>query len=171
MKKVFLLVVLFLAMAVSMVGQTSTPPTLDAEVSVDTGNAYGSTGKFARSFTNVDANFGSAITYTADTTNGDSFTINVAGAYAISYTDGTGTGDVLGISLNTSGTTSLGTLLTNTPADLLCEASIPAGYAENCSVTILLNVNDVIRACRATGGNSGANDHNIAARFLITKVR
>lgn len=97
---------------------------MDSEVSVDTGNSYGSTGLYARRFTNTDANVGSDITYTQDATNGDSFTVNADGTYSISYTDGTTTGDVLGISLNGSGATAMSSL---TQSAVLCVASIPAG--------------------------------------------
>lgn len=148
--------------------QSSAPPRLDSEVSLDTGNSYGSTGIYARRFTNTDANVGPDITYTADATNGDSFTVNANGTYAVSYSDGSGTGDVIGISLNGSGATAMQGLAQSA---VFCQQSMPAGTAASCSVTIELAATDVLRAHRSIGASLGANDSNTAARFIITKVR
>ena len=165
MKMVALFLVLLVCVGIE--AQTSTPTT-DSEISVDTGNGYGSTGVYVRSFTNVVANVGTAISYTADTTNGDYFTINADGVYAVSYTDGTTTGDVLGISVNGASTTALNSLAS---ARVLCQGSIPAGYIESCSATLALASGDVVRAHRTVGRSLGTNDNNIWARFIITRVR
>jgi hypothetical protein len=145
--------------------QSSTPPCLDSEVSVDTGNAYGSTGVKIRRFANVDTNVGSDITYVDSATDGASFTINTNGVYAISYYDGS-VNDNLAISLNASTTTSA-TSLSGT--NRLCLASI-VNQAQGCSVIVILAIGDVVRAHRMTGGSS-YSDSDIAARFIITKVR
>lgn len=90
--------------------QSSAPPRMDSEVSVDTGNGYGSTGVYARRFTNTDASVGSSVTYTQSATDGDTFTVNEDGTYAISYSDGSTTGDVIGVSLNGSASTAMSSL-------------------------------------------------------------
>lgn len=167
-------VVLAIALLLSVVAvqrrvfaQTAAPPALASEVSVDTGNGFGSTGAYTMTFANVDANVGAAITYASDATNGDTFTINTDGVYAISYSDGAAVnpGDIIGITLNGSASTAFAS---QAAGSRLCTQSMPNGYTANCSVTIILARNDVIRAQRslATAGTST----NSAARFIITKV-
>jgi hypothetical protein len=144
--------------------QSSTPPCLDSEVSVDTGNAYGSTGVKIRRFANVDTNVGSDITYVDSATDGASFTINTNGIYAITYADGSVT-DNLAISLNASTTTSASSL---SGTNRLCLVSA-TNTAESCSVTLILSAGDVIRPHRSTGGSS-YSDNDTSARFIITRL-
>src|SRR5215471_16225278 len=78
-----------------------------SEISVNTGNGFGSVGVYARRFLNVDVATGSDITYTQDATNGDSFSINTTGIYAISDTDFSWLADTFSISLNSDPATEI----------------------------------------------------------------
>ena len=82
-----------------------------SEVTVDTGNVYGSTATVIPRFSNIRLNQGSAITYADSATSGASFTINEDGVYAISYSNGGGGGAGIGITVNenlaSTGTTSI----------------------------------------------------------------
>lgn len=145
--------------------QTSSP-TLDSEVSVEGGSGYGSTGVYARTFSNVVVNLGSDITYSSDVTNGDSFTINTTGLYAIAYSDGHASGDNLGISINGASTTSLPSL---TASRRVCFVTV-INMNEACSVVVLLSSSDVIRAHWQVGGGGGTNAQPYS-RFVITRIR
>ena len=70
-----------------------------SEVRVDTSTGNGSTGNRLKVFSNSNVQ-GTDITYTSDAINGDTFTINETGVYAISYTANASAGDVFTISLN-----------------------------------------------------------------------
>lgn len=141
MKKSYVVLVGALLFAGLMWAQTSNPPNLESEVTMDTGNGFGSTGLYARRFSNVDVNIGSDITLAQNATNGDSFTINTNGIYAISYTNYSANGDTSSISLNSSGATTLNSLTT---ANRLCSFSMGTGQLASCSVTLGLSSGDVI---------------------------
>lgn len=159
--------VLLLTLVGLVIAQTSTPPNNSSEVSVDTGNGFGSSGTYVMRFANVDANVGTAIAYTSSSIDGDSFTINTDGVYSITYTDGAAVspGDTIGISLNGGTSTSFASL---SAGNRLCDQSMPYSYVASCSVTLLLNRNDVVRAHRtlATAGTAT----NSITRFIIVKV-
>lgn len=144
--------------------QTSTP-SLESEVSLGGGTGYGSTGIYARRFTSVNATIGSDITYTSSSVDGDSFTINTAGVYGISYTEGIPTSDNAGISVNLASTTSFSSAFGT--ANQLCAMTI-ANTASSCSVTVLLSAGDVIRAHSTAG--SGPNTQGVS-KFVIVKIR
>src|SRR6266403_630079 len=167
MKKSYVVLLGLLLMFAGLVwSQTSAPPTLaTSEVSMDTGNGFGSTGLYARRFSNVDVNVGSDITLTQSATNGDSFTINTNGICAISYTNYSANGDTSIISLNSSGATTTNSL---TVANRLCAFSMSAGQLHSCSITLGLSSGDVIRAHSSTAGQTDGNDY---VRFVITRVR
>lgn len=165
MKKATWFVLLAVLLGASLAwAQTSNPPSLSSEVTVDTGNGFGSSGLYARRFANVDVNFGTDITLTQSATDGDSFTINQNGVYAISYTDYSQFGDTFVISLNSSPSVTINSL---TPANRLCAASLSAGALESCAVTIGLSAGDVIRAHRSTAGQT---DGSAYVRFVITRA-
>lgn len=147
--------------------QTATPPSLESEVSLDTGNGFGTTGLYARRFANIDAYIGSDITYTDDAANGAYFTVNTNGLYSITYTDGLPNVDNVAISLNASASTSV---YYTAAAKVLCVVSISSS-GSSCSVTILLNSGDVIRAHRYLGGASYPGDTEYSSRFIMTKIR
>jgi hypothetical protein len=100
---------------------TATPLNPVSMVTVYGANGYGSTNTVIRRFSTVGTNTGSSITYADSATLGASFTINISGVYAISYTDmipSNVTSYVAGVSLNS---TQLTTIIYNiTPANILC---------------------------------------------------
>lgn len=78
------------------------PPLAQQMVRLNTVNGYGSTNAAIRRFTNVVTNAGTAITYADSAPLGASFTINVAGVYAVSYSENFNVAGVIGLSLNSS---------------------------------------------------------------------
>lgn len=148
--------------------QTSTP-TIESEVSVSTGSGYGSTGQYVRTFSTVDANYGSDITYTSDTTNGDYFTINTTGLYAITYSDGSPNTDYFTISVNGASTTSLISLGS---VHRLCFVTV-GNNDSDCQTTVMLSSSDVIRAHWYLGGTNGLNPTNSQtyAKLIIVRVK
>jgi hypothetical protein len=164
-KSGILLVALLFVLMSSFYGSHVVQATASSEVSVDTGNGFGSTGTFALRFTNTDVSTGTAITYSQSAVNGDSFTINSTGIYGISYTDGTPSGDNTAISVNLSGSSSV--TGSTPPANVLCRGTMGANESTSCSVTTVLTSGDVIRAHRSVATDGGTN---VAARFIIVKV-
>lgn len=174
-KKVVLVVFAFLSLLLIwkvppiVNAQTSNPPTLQlSEVAVDSANGFGSTGVYARTYANIDVNVGSDITYASSSTNGDSWTINTPGVYSMSWSDEVTSGDTGIISLNTAGTT---TINSASIANKLCWQALPSNIATSCSVTLGLNVNDVVRVTFSTGGNCSCTNATSVGRFIITRVR
>jgi hypothetical protein len=141
-----------------------------SEVYVDTPNGYGSTNTKIRRFTTVQANTGTAITYTDSATLGGSFTINEDGVYAISYVDRcSGTTGRHGISVSTTAPT--------TAIDSLTYAAGYRGMTQSgqfgavnafneFNKTLILRSGDVVRA--HTDGVPSSTD--TASFFSITKV-
>lgn len=135
-------------------------------VIADTPTGHGSTGTKVRKFTSANTTtVGTAITYAADATNGDTFTINENGVYSIRFSDGysTGTGHI-GISRNASATTT--NIYSLAQAQQIAFTESYTGLVGQCSVTIRLNSGDIIRA-----QTSGVN--NISAtycQFRIEKI-
>ena len=136
------------------------------EVSVANGTGYGTTGVYARTFGTVIVNSGTAITYIPDAVNGDSFVINAAGTYAVSYTDGDINTDDVGISLNLPSTTNFSASWGT--AQELCEFEL-SDTGASCSATVKLAKGDVLRA-HSTFGGPPPNSQPVA-RFIVTKVR
>lgn len=139
----------------------------DSMIRVDTDDGYGSTSTMVRKFTNVTSTTGSAITLTQSSTLGWYFTINVAGVYAISYTQTLQAQGVIGIALNASGTTAIDSL---SVANRLNSAHTPnqtaATRAGFVGWTGLLAVNDVITA----QGDGTAGGGTGLGQFTITQV-
>ena len=88
-------------------------------------------------------NTGSDITYTASSTNGDSYTINTAGVYSIHLNDGYASGACqIGISLNSAQLTT--NIASITAANRVAYGQGPAtGVDGSTSTTWILAVNDV----------------------------
>lgn len=130
------------------------------------GNGYGSTANRRRRFTTVLENVGTAITLTQSSVNGDTFTINSNGIYAMSYNDGySGGAFEAGITRNSNGTTSVAAV---PDADLLAYYTSPGGSALlPMSTTRYLTAGTVIEAT-----TDGTADRTTAkqVRFSITKV-
>jgi hypothetical protein len=121
------------------------------EIVVTTGSGHGSTNTKIRRFTTTQSSVGTAITYADSSANGGSFTINEAGIYAITFTDGkSATAAQFGISVNSSQLTT--SIVSITATDRLGSTNNGAGNL-HMSMTILasLSSSDVIRA--HTDGN------------------
>lgn len=121
-------------------------------VRLNTANGRGSTNTCIQRFTNIDTNYGTAITYADSATLGASFTINEDGIYSINFYKGINTGTSIcqaGISLNSSQLTT--GLFSVAVADRLSAVGINAGAGfgattvYQASWTGPLKYNDVIR--------------------------
>jgi hypothetical protein len=145
--------------------QTSTP-SAESEVSVADANGYGSTGVYARTFATSIASVGGSITYTSDSVNGDYFTINNNGVYAISYSDGNPNVWNAGVSLNFAATSAWSTVWGT--GKELCNFTL-SNSGGSCSATVLLASGDVLRAHRDSNA-AGANSQT-EARFIVVRVR
>ena len=88
-----------------------------AQVSVRTGNGFGSTNTKVRRFSTTDYSLGSNITYTDSSTLGGTFTVNAPGVYTACYSDGQVAGQpYIGIVVN--GTALTTSVATSAPARL-----------------------------------------------------
>ena len=133
-------------------------------VRVYTANGFGSTNTVIRRFTTAATNQGSDITYADSATAGASFTINVAGVYAISYTEDVGVQSNAGVSLNSSQlTTSITSIAV---ADRLVSTTIQANLRASVAWTGYLAAGSVIRPHTA-GAAASANDQ---VTFTIVRV-
>jgi hypothetical protein len=139
-----------------------------SEVIVDSGNGHGSTNTKIRRFSNTRRSIGGAITYSASAVNGDSFTINEPGEYAISYSDMHSSSDeFFGITINDSAlTTNVGTPLTYAQGLRAMTFNVSTRVI-SLSWTGRLSVNDVIRAHT----NGTANGTDAKTMFTVSKVR
>ncbi len=159
---------------------TSTSPAsaINSFVQAWNGNGQGATGTTTRCFSNSTSN-GSDITYTPDTTNGDTFTINTTGLYSVQYRDAltAGSGSTLGIgaTVNSSGTS------TNI-ASLTAGTQVPFGYTQISEVSgdnisdetsgvLYLNSGDIIRGQTiGAPGGTGTYVTDNRANFRITRI-
>lgn len=135
----------------------------DGQVRCDTASGHGSTGTKIRTFTNATA-VGTSITYASDTTNGDTFTINEDGVYAVSYTDRrSGGSGQLGVSKNASTTTNVNVIAAD---DRLCFMDSTDGLFMNIAATIRLVSGDVVRV----HGDGNSLNSEARTQFSITQV-
>ncbi len=138
-------------------------------VFVSGGAGYGATNTKVRRFSQSDLNVGTAITYTSNSTNGDSFTINEAGVYAITYEETSSTTVIFGITVNWSA--SLSTYVNNqTYANGARTSNTQAqnGVQSTTSWTGYLNPGDIVRAMSSAGGTPSTNLYEV--QFSIQKV-
>ena len=144
-----------------------TPTTPRSEITVDSGNGYGSTNTKVRRWSNIRQNIGANITYADSATLGGSFTINTQGVYAISYNDRDSSGDsIIGIVVNGSAATTNMNSVTYAQGARAQIDTGGANLAGAVSWTGVLNVNDVVWA--QTDG--GANSTTSQSMFTITQV-
>jgi hypothetical protein len=139
------------------------------EVIVRSSSGNGTTGIRVKVFnTPPVVNQGMAITYTPDPVNGDTFTINENGVYAISYNGHAGGNDMFGISRNANGgaTTTPWTSLPQTQQLAWSWTDGGTNHAGTAAWTGRLTAGDVIRA-HQEGTSSGNSDAN---GFRIVKV-
>lgn len=134
-------------------------------VRLNTANGFGSTNTKIRRFTNVVANVGADITYADSATLGGSFTINTAGVYAVSFSEGVNAANRIGLSLNSNQLTtdiqaiSIGNILANTTTPT-------ANVESNVCWTGYLQAGDVVRA--HTQGNPQGG--TAQSSFTIARV-
>ena len=139
----------------------------DHEVTVHTGNGYGSTNTKIRRFTTALVNTGTAITYADSATLGATFTINETGIYSIIRHDGNAAINAqLGISVNTSApTTAISSIAV---ADRLCHIyEGTTGLGKEMSITKRFAAGDVIRAHDGAALCDNATD---SSKFTIVKI-
>lgn len=125
------------------------------------GNGYGSTNTMIRRFSRINKNSGGThITLTQSSTNGDSFTINTAGMYAICYGDYRNGDMAVAVTVNDSAmTTTARTPITYAQGLRSMYNGVSLNdYASTCDVTDLA-VNDVVRA-HSDGNNGGTDQHS-----------
>lgn len=124
-------------------------PVGDHSVVVKGNGGEGSTNTAIRRFTTVESSSGTAITYADSAANGGTFTINDAGLYSISYSDGSTTPSVIsfGLSLNSNQLTT-GPLGITSTALLGVVSHSYDGNAQllNLSITERFSAGDIIRA-------------------------
>ena len=137
------------------------------EVTVTTGNGYGSTNTKIRRFTTTLTSAGTAITYADSAANGASFTINETGLYAMCLVDGLTVGDTrVGISINsTELTTDIQSIAS---ANIVAWSHATAASSESVGRTMRLVATDVVRVHTQGAANSNATAQT--SRFSISKV-
>jgi len=137
-----------------------------SEVTVDTGNGYGSTNTRLRRYSNIRKNIGSDITYADSATLGASFTINTAGIYAITASDWDGVGDInLSICVNDSIPSSAGPP-TYAQGARVFQRDNSSGGSVSLGWTGNLNVGDVV----TTHAVSQMTGSDYQTSFTIVKV-
>lgn len=139
-----------------------------SEIWLNGGNGSGATNTMIRRFTTVVKNAGTDISITQDATNGDSFTINTDGLYAITYLDKDGTGGVAwGISVNSNQLTTAITAIT--ASNVLAVTWGPSAAApDTCTIIYKATAGDVIRA---HSGTASRPDGTIAQTTSIRIVK
>lgn len=127
---------------------------------------YGTTDTKCRRFSNATVT-GKAITHTTSAANGDKFTIEEYGIYAMNYADRDPAGvSLMGISLNAATPVTTSIVGIGAPTTLALGYGPVANITNNVSATLILNVGDVIRA--HTNGGADAVDADVM--FNITQV-
>lgn len=150
------------------VSQTGTVLLPNAQIRLTGGNGHGSTNTKIRRFTNTAENTGTGLTITDSSTLGTYITVNEAGIYSISYSDGHSTGtERFGITVNSSALTTGIDGAGNDSFRRVASVSPTGNFESACSVTLRLAAGDVIRA--HTQGN--ANLTSVAQVILtVTQV-
>lgn len=134
-------------------------------VKVYQGAGHGSTNTKIRIFAGIEQNIGTAITRATSAANGDSFTINEDGMYAMHYTDlRSGGASKFGISVDSAALTTDIDALTRTTRINICQAA--TGTYTTCSAVRYLAANSVVRPHDA--GNS--DDVTDVSAFEIMKI-
>lgn len=135
------------------------------EVTVHTGNGYGSTNNKIRRYTTALVNTGTAITYADSAENGATFTINTPGVYSLAVQDiDSDANGICGISKNS---TELTTAITSIAVSNQLAYAMVAHYSGTVSVVCRLSAGDVIRS----HGNGTCDGTNNLVSFSIKKVK
>lgn len=138
---------------------------LDSYMIVHTGNGHGSTNTCIRRLSTVESSAGSDITRASTAAAGDSYTINTAGLYFVSFTDYYTAGTAgIAISKNSAQlTTAQGSITASTR---ICSVTQSASYFAQASTVVRLAVNDVLRP--HTGGVNDSTSDRV--RFEIRRI-
>jgi hypothetical protein len=136
-----------------------------SEIIVNTQSGYGSTGTKVITYTTVEQNIGSNLSYTSDAVNGDKITVNAAGLYCVSACVQPSASSSLGVSKNASSTsTSIQSLAT--AQILMIEGSI-SGQELEMSVTQRFAQGDILRV---QGDGTTLVGSAAFTRFRVTQV-
>lgn len=140
------------------------------QIALSTPSGYGSgAGNVVLVYSAVDSTVGSNLTYTHDTVNGDSITVNKDGAYSLftSFNYTAGTNPDFGFTKNYTGFT---TLIQSVPAaNLIAFQTSKGNSIQVClSITELFLAGDVIRV--QSDGNPVDTASNPSLRFMVTQV-
>ncbi len=130
-------------------------------------NGYGSTNTKIRRFLTAVLTQGTDITYADSATLGALFTINVAGIYAMSYSDQFGAADWFGITLNAAALTT--TITSASAAEILTIGNTGAanlGVPTGC--TVYLPAGSLVRP--HTGGTATGGAGVVTTVFSISRV-
>ena len=132
-------------------------------------NGYGTTNTAVWRFTTQVTNQGTDITYAASAANGDTFTVNTNGVYAITYCNQYNTGTYMGLSLNATGS-DLTTSIVNLAASKIVAFSTTAtsNYPIAVSWTGYLPSGSIVMA--HNGVSSVAGTITAGVNFTITRV-
>lgn len=136
-----------------------------SQLRMNTPGGFGSTNTKIRIYTVTERKAGTAITYATSPTNGDTFTINEDGLYAMSVNDSRAAGNSkFGISVNSNQLTTDIDTITSTHRANLCTQS--AGLNSTCTIVKYLVSGDVVRS-----HGVAANDEATVTGFLdIQKI-
>lgn len=139
-----------------------------SELYLQGANGYGSTsGNRIRRFTTTQVQTGTAITYSNSSTNGDNFTINEDGLYAITYCAEFTAAETFGISINASSLTTSILSITASGVAAVSETSAN-GVGSSVSTVMHLSVNDVVRCQNADVQADSGNA--VQTSFRLCKI-
>jgi len=138
-------------------------------VRVNTAAGYGSTNTGVRRYTNTVTSQGADITYTPSAINGDLFTINTAGVYAISASDNWNTALSFALTLNATTLSAVSIATQPVGVVLVAATTTTAGYEACASWTGYLAAGSLIRVLVDGGGVTPVGAGH-PAQFTITRV-
>lgn len=132
----------------------------------DTGNGHGSTDTKIRRFSSCSTT-GTDISMSSSAANGNTFTVNTAGVYSISYNDiNSGGTSVVGVSVNSADKTTAIYSITYAQGKRIIGIN-SANVTAECSVTLPLATSDIVYP--QTDGNQNGTSDNVI--FSMTRVR
>lgn len=150
---------------------TTLMPLADNHVTVTTGNGYGSTNTKIRRFTTTLSSAGQALTYADSAANGGSITVNEAGLYEITVTDGGAGSNArygVGASVNSNQlTTNVESITASHRVGYVTPYNEASGSGAVASIarTIRMAVGDVIRL---HNGGTNLPDSTTAANTMLS---
>lgn len=139
------------------------PGAIRSQIRLSAGGLGSASNNKVAVFTNLLLSTGSDITWTSDTVNGDTFTINTDGVYSITMHAG-GSGLVYGFTVNNSSTT---TSIYSLPDFDILMSSEPGPSFPVCTYTGIFSATDVVR-CQTNGGSIGTSANDL--KFTICRI-